>query len=247
MAKNTDIDENDEHKGGGLLGAIIAIVIIIIWLLVFALLVKMDVGGFGTNVMRPLFKDVPVISAILPNVSDEEVAEETGYKYKTLYEAMERIKELENEVTSYQENANTNAEKIAELTSEVERLRVFEENQLAFEEQKKKFDEEVVFTDNAPNIEAYKSWYELMYPENAADIYARVAERVQTSAKIKGWATTFSKMDAAAAAKILQEMTGDLDLVAEILSSMNATTRANVLAAMDSVYAAKLTNIMHPN
>lgn len=240
------MDEDDEKRGGGLIGVLIAIVIIIIWLLIFALLVKMDVGGFGTNVMRPLIKDIPVISAILPDVSDDEVAAETGYKYRTLYEAIERIKDLENQLATYQEAAGTNAETIAELTAEIERLRVFEENQLAYEENKKRFDEEVVFTANAPGIEEYKAWYDLMYPENAADIYARVIERLEYSADIKEWASTYAKMDAGAAADILSEMTGDLDLVTEILLCMNATKRADILAEMDPVYAAKLTNVMYP-
>lgn len=248
MADNNtaQYDENEEKRGGGLIGALIAIVIVVVWLLVFALLVKMDVGGFGSNVMRPLLKDVPVLSAILPSVSDDEVAAENGYKYKTLYEAIERIKELENELASYEDAAGANADTISELTAEVERLRVFEENQLAYEENKKKFDEEVVFNSNAPDIAEYKTWYEQIYPENAAEIYAKVVERLQYSAKIQDWASTYSKMEAASAANILEEMTGDLDLVTQILSSMTATKRAEILAEMDPVYAAKLTNVMYP-
>lgn len=245
-ADTTGYDENEEKRGGGLIGMLIAIVIIIIWLLIFALLVKMDVGGFGSNVMRPLLKDVPVLSAILPDVSDDDVAAETGYKYRTLYEAIERIKELENEIAIYQETAAANAETIAQLQAEVARLKVFEENQLAYEENKKRFDEEVVFALKAPDLEAYKAWYEQIYPENAAEIYAKVVERLQYSDQVKEWASAYSKMDAAAAAAILSEMTGDLDLVTEILLCMTATTRANILAAMDPVYAAKLTNIMYP-
>lgn len=246
MADPNEFEEEEEKKGSVLVGMLIAFIIIVIWLLIFALLVKMDVGGFGNNVMRPLIKDIPGLNMILPTVSDETVAEETGYKYRTLYEAIERIRELENQLAAVQEAGGNNESLIAELVAENERLKVFEENQLAYEENKKKFDEEVVFTTNAPDINTYREWYEKMYPENAAEIYEKVIERLQHSKKVAEWADTYSRMDAAAAAAILEEMTGDLDLVAEILLAMKAQKRADILAAMDSVYAAKLTNIMHP-
>ena len=90
-----DVD-NDDEKGGGFVGFLLAVLIIIIWLVIFALLIKMDVGGIGT-MLRPVLKNVPVVSNILPEMSDEELMEETGYKYKSLAEAIERIKELEKE------------------------------------------------------------------------------------------------------------------------------------------------------
>lgn len=241
-----ELDDDGERKGGGLIGAVIAIIIVIIWLLVFALLIKMDVGGFGTNVMRPLIKDVPVLNKILPTVSDDDAAAETGYRYKTLYDAIERIKELESEAALKDEQLTANAELIADLQSEIARLKVFEDNQLTYEALKKKFDEEVVFTDNAPDIEEYKSWYEEINPENAAELYEKVLERLDYSQKVKEWASTFSKMDADAAAAILSEMTGDLDLVTQILLNLNATQRADILAEMDPVYAAKLVHVMYP-
>ncbi|MGN0513550.1 MAG: MotE family protein [Lachnospiraceae bacterium] len=251
MAKNNKnvsdgLDEDGERRGGGLIGVLIAFVIVIIWLLVFALLVKMDVGGFGTNVMRPLIKDVPVINSILPNVSDDNVAAENDYRYKTLYDAIERIKELEQQAAIKDEQLATDAETIEDLRSEISRLKVFEENQLTYEALKKKFDEEVVFTDKAPDINEYKSWYEQIYPENAAELYIKVLERLNYSQKVKDWAATYSKMEASAAAAILEEMTGDLDLVTQILLNMNATQRANILAAMDPVFAAKITHVMYP-
>lgn len=236
--------DGEEKKDSGLIGIIIAVVIVIIWLLVFALLIKMDIGGFGTNVMTPLLKDVPVLNSILPASSSETVDGE--YRYKTLYEAIERIKVLESEAAIKDEQLAANAETIADLQSEVARLTVFEQNQLAYEALKKKFDDEVVFTANAPDINEYKSWYESINPENAADLYVKVLERLDYSQKVKDWAATYSKMDEKAAAAILEEMTGDLDLVTQILLNMNATQRADILAAMDPVYAAKLTHVMYP-
>lgn len=79
---NLDTDNGlEEEKGGGIAGVLLAVAIIVIWLVIFALLIKMDVGGVG-SMLRPFLKNVPVINRILPDKSDEEVMEETGYKYK---------------------------------------------------------------------------------------------------------------------------------------------------------------------
>ena len=63
---NVEVDENgNEEKGGGISSFFIALIIIVIWLAIFALLIKMDVGGVGT-MLRPFLKNVPVINMILP-------------------------------------------------------------------------------------------------------------------------------------------------------------------------------------
>ena len=48
------------------------------------------------------------------------------------------------------------------------------------------------------------------------------------------------------AAAIFEAMTDDLDLVARILSQMSTSDRGNILGAMDSEIAAKITRMMDP-
>lgn len=246
--ENAELDENGEpveEKGGKFTSFLIGLVVIVIWLIIFALLIKMDVGGVG-SMLRPYLKNVPVINQILPEASNEEIAEETGYKYNSLAEAVERIKELEKQLEAYQTSGDASAQTIAELQAEIDRLKVFEENQEYYEQLKDEFDREVVFTENAPDIEEYKKWYESIDADNAALLYSEVVEQLQYSKKVQEWAETYAKMDAANAAAILEEMTGDTDLVAKILLCMTSKQRAAILAEMDTVYAAKLTKIMYP-
>ena len=96
MAKDKSQDGNNE-KGEGIgskIGtAILIIFIILVWLAIFALLIKMDVGGMGSK-LRPLIKDVPVLNLILPDATDEELIEEKNYPYKNIDEAVEVIKKL---------------------------------------------------------------------------------------------------------------------------------------------------------
>lgn len=246
--KNKDDDDilkdrnaDDEEEGSKIGGAIIAIIIIAIWLAIFILLIKLDVGGFGSSVLRPILKDVPVLNWILPEVTDDQAAQESGYKYHNLAEAIQRIKELEAENSQLRENINANGQTISDLSAEVSRLKEFEAYQKNYIELKRKFDEEVVFNDKAPDIKEYKDWYEKLDKENAAAIYQKVLEQIQYSEQVQRWAEAYSKMDAAAAAAILEEMTPDLDKIKAILMNMESKNRAAILAAMDPVFAAKVT------
>ena len=62
------------------------------------MLVKMDVGGFGSNVLTPILKDVPVINKILPSESTTETTknEEAYGGYNSLKDAVEQIKNATN-------------------------------------------------------------------------------------------------------------------------------------------------------
>lgn len=46
------------------------------------------------------------------------------------------------------------------LEAQSQELQNYKENEAAFEEEKEKFYQEVVFSDNAPEISAYKEYYE---------------------------------------------------------------------------------------
>ena len=242
-----DLQNPDEEKEGGivskLVGLLVALIVIAIWLAIFALLIKMNVGGVG-SMLRPYLKNVPGINMILPKATDDEVVNETGTSYKTLSEALDRINELESELDDLKNNGSS--ERITELEAELARLKVFEDNAKYYQELKDKFDTEVVYTDNAPDIENYKTWYESIDADNAAKIYERVVKDLAYSAAVKEWASTFGNMEATNAAKIMEEMTGDTNLVADILLNLDTTQRAAIMAAMDTVFAAKLTKIMYP-
>jgi flagellar motility protein MotE (MotC chaperone) len=183
---------------------------------------------------------------ILPDATDEEVSEESGGKYKSLSEAIDRINELEAQLEQYQNSDSADSSTIAELQAEVARLKTFEENAQYYQDLKDRFDKEVVYADNAPDIENYKKWYESIDSDNAAKLYQQVVQDLQESQKVKDWAEAYAKMDADKAAAILEEMTGDTNLVSKILNCMTSKQRAAVLAEMDPVYAAKLTKITYP-
>ena len=218
----------DKRNDKKLLTALVAVLIAVLWLAIFILLIKIDVGGFGSGVLRPILKDVPVLNLILPDVSDKDLAEEYGYEYNSIVDANQRIEELEEILSGVVVDFDDDtADYIAELEAEISRLKVIEENQEEFKERQKEFDKNVVFAEAAPDIEEYKKYYEAMDPANAEIIYRQVVEQMQYSSAILEKAEIYRKMDAKAAANILETLSADLEAVAEILLSMRPKESAN--------------------
>lgn len=245
--KNQETSEeldNQKNIGSKIITFIIGLIIILIWLGIFVVFIKLDINGFGSSILRPLVKDIPVINRILPDVSEEQIAYENDYPYKTLEEAINRIKELELINDSLMTDDNTTASRIKELEAEVLRLKTFEENQVAFEARVLEFEKEVVFAENAPNVEEYKKFYESINPTNAEIIYKQVIEQIQYSEAIKEKAEIYRKMKPANAAAILEDMTADIDLVAQMLLAMRPSESSAILAKMDKTAAAKITKKM---
>lgn len=237
-----------EDEGGGVSTFLVTVVIIVIWIAILCLLVKLDVGGFGSNVLAPVLKDVPVVSKILPAETVVSTDDEESYGgYTSLREAVDYIRQLELELEQAQSASHTDSEELDELRAEVERLRTFEDAQMEFDRIKTEFYEEVIYAENGPGAEEYQKYYEAIDPTNAEYLYKQVVEQIQEDARLSSYAQAYADIEPANAAKIFEEMTGDLDLVAKILNQMSPTSRGNILAAMDPEIAARITRIMDPD
>ena len=238
---------SDEEETGGFSAFMLTLIIVFIWGAILCVVIKLDVGGFGSGVLAPVLKDVPVVNKILPEGTVTEVENGGAYGgYNNIEEAVNQIHVLEAELESLRSNNTTDSAKIAELEAEINRLKTFEANQVEFQRIKTEFYEEVVYAENGPGAEAYQKYYEAMDPTTAEYLYKQVIRQMEESKEIEEYAKTYSEMDADAAAAIFEAMTDDLKLVSRILSVMNAEARGDILAAMDPAIAAKLTKIMDP-
>ena len=227
---------------------VVTIFIIVIWLGILCLLVKMDVGGFGSGVLAPIIKDVPVINKILPSEDAVETQNKETYGgYTSLKEAVERINTLEKQLEQSTNTNNTYTEQIELLKAEVTRLKTFEENQVEFQRIKEQFYEEVVYAENGPGAEEYRIYYEELDPATAEALYKQVVQSKVVDTKMKEYANTFSNMQASEAAAILGSMTDNLELAALILENLDVTSRGAIMGAMDPSVAARITKIMNPN
>ena len=224
---------------------LVTLIILIVWIVIFALLIKLDVGGIGTNVMTPILKNVPVLNRILPKA--ETGADETGYEgYATIQEAVDQIKVLQLQLDAASSQSASDETTIKQLEAEVARLKTFESNQLEFQKIKNEFYEEVVYAQNGPGADEYVKYYETMDPSTAEALYKEVIKEQEESQEVKDYAAAYSSMKPKEAAAIFESMTDNLDLVARILSVMSADDRGKILGVMNSEVAAKITKIMDP-
>ncbi len=257
--------ELNGDDSGGLATLLITLAIIFIWLIIMGILIKLDVGGFGSNVLAPILRDVPGLNSILPegsvpekeqadasdSATEGESAETTGLS--SMEEANLYIKRLENELKSEMERSASYLASIEKLEAEVDRLKPFEEAQAELEKEKNEFYSTVVFGDGSPDPEEYRKYYEMIEPDIAAQIYAQIIQdgvddedladyvKAYSSAKPKEVAAIFDQM-------INEDVRGDsIRLISRILGKMGAEDRGKILQAMDESNAGKVTEYMEPS
>lgn len=245
--RETEIFDED----GGSAGSVFAVtfVIVLIWFAILCLIVKLDVGGFGSSVLMPLLEDVPFVNKILPEsveTGSGEEEEDIYGGYDDLREAVDYIKELELELERAQSDDSARAEEVAQLQAEVERLKTFEESQVEFQRIKTEFYEEVVYAENGPGMEEYRKFYEAMDPATAEYLYKQVVQQIEESDEVKDYASAYAAMKPKEAAAIFESMTDNLNLAARILGVMEAEDRGKILGVMNPEIASKITKIMDP-
>lgn len=246
--QEASLDDADESSGGTMSAVIVTIFIVLIWLAILCFLIKLDVGGFGSNVLRPILKDVPVLNWILPEDNTVETDDEEAYGgYTSLRDAVEQIRVLELQLEQAQTVNSADEEELEQLRAEIERLQTFEDSQLDFEKIKNEFYEEVVYAENGPGIEEYIKYYEAMDPTTAEVLYAQVIAEQQISSELTQYAQTYSEMKPKEAAAIFEAMEEDLELVAQILGLMTAADRGDIMGVMEPEIAARLTKLMNPS
>lgn len=251
-AKQLADQEAELEEGGSNIPIFLTTVAIVaIWLLILCVLIKLDVGGFGSGVLKPILKDVPVVNKILPSdtpLRQEDTEAEDEYAgYTSLKEAVEQIKLLELQLEQ-EDLRNTALEEDNEkLKEEVARLKTFESGQVEFERIKTEFYEEVIYAENGPGADEYQKYYESMDPATAEFLYKQVVREAEESKEVQDYAQAYSEMKPKQAAGIFEAMTNNLDLAARILKEMSSEDRGKILGVMDAEIAAKLTKIMEPD
>ena len=93
----------EDEEGNGVVTFFATILIVFLWLAVVCVIVKLDIGGFCTFLLKPILKDVPVVNRILPGNTQTETSDPESFGgYSNLQEAVEYIKQLELELEQVQ-------------------------------------------------------------------------------------------------------------------------------------------------
>ena len=242
---NVNAEDSGEGIGSKILLAFITLLIIVIWLGIIVLLIKLDVGGFGSTVLRPMIKDVPYLNLILPE-EKEDIEEQ--YQFESIEDAIDRIKELEAMLDEAYAKHELDAATIQELRDTIAALSVYKEEQDEFEKLKEKWYEEVVFGTEGVEYEWYKVFFESIDPENAEALYIQVVKQYVYDKEVQDDIKTYSSMPAKSAAAIFDQMVtdGKTKRICSILSGMDVQSRADILAKMDPKNAAALTVLLEP-
>ncbi|MBR4668126.1 MAG: hypothetical protein IKO76_05140 [Butyrivibrio sp.] len=246
-------------NAGGFATIVITLLIILIWLIIMGLLIKLDVGGFGSDILAPIIKDVPYLNLILPDsvlkemqnepVTDVSTTDSSADGIDSLEAANAYIKRLEQALQSEMEMNSSYASTIERLEAEVTRLEPFEQQQKDFYEERAAFYSSVVYGDYAPDAAAYASYYAMIDPDTAARLYEQIVEKEIEDDAIKAFVTTYSGMKAKTAAAVFDQMVSEnqMELVSRILAQMSTENRSDILAAMEKPNAAKLTQMLEPD
>ena len=243
MAKKDKNNKKKEPKDKGQIALNIIFVLLLIVILLggFALCVKFNVAGLGSDVMRPILEDVPVLKHILPEDLEEDVDVYEDSPYNTLEEAIDDIQKLQKQNDKLKkENADIKS-KVEDLTKENTKLKKYEQEQVAFDKQVKEYEEEVVFGESAPDITEYQKYYESIDPERAEELYKQVLTKLSGDEQAKELANTISKMDPGAAAAALEKLDDSIALVCDVLLDMTEKNRAAIMDEMSPEFAAKVT------
>lgn len=238
--------EAEETAGNGVSSFLVTTVIVLVWIAILCFLIKLDVGGFGSEVLAPYLKDVPVVNKILPEgIVETETGDNGSYGgYTSLREAVDYIHSLEVELEHAQTVNNTNAEELTALKAEIERLKEFEKMQVEFQRIKEQFYEEIIYSDNAPGPEEYAKYYESIDPTTAEALYKQVVKQMEEDKEILEWASALSAMKPKQAAGILEK--SDINEAAKALKALDIDTRGSILGVMDAEIAAKIMKILDP-
>lgn len=239
----------DNEEAGSIGSAFMTLLIVMIWLGVIVILIKLDIGGVGSNVLRPVLKDVPVLKEILPDMTDDELLAQGVYPFSNIAEAITVYEAMQQELLQCKDTIKSQETTIDEQAKEIERLKYFEEDQLLYEQLWKEFNDSVVYTDNAPDLEDYITWYETIDPTYAEFLYRQAIDQLAYTQELEDYVKAYSEMKPARAAEIMLEMTGNLDTVAAILGGMKPASRAAILgemAKLDPIFTAKITVLMEP-
>lgn len=234
-----------EDSGNGIVTLAATLLIVILWLAVICVVIKLDIGGFGSGVLTPILKDVPVLNKILPGTNITETTEPDNYGgYSSLEEAVAYIRQLELELERAQTASNAKDMDIETLKAEILRLKEFEQKQEEFQRIKTAFYEEVVDTLGTDQFEQY---FSSMDPTTAEYIYRQVQIQNEASKEVQSYVQTYSSMKPKEAAKVFDSMKDNFTLVAKILKNMDAESRGKIMANMDVENAARLTKMLDPD
>lgn len=216
-------------------------------------MIKADVGGFGSGILAPVIGNVNGLNKILPAKSLSSSVDTTTPTDTS--KAAESKTGKANAQTAAGTQPTTKGAKTSASSQTAVKAKAAagakagKNNQTASNPQTNAGSQTGTVTQNATGVQTPAGAQAGSVTQNAAGSQANAAAQTADAqaaekAKLSDFVDTYSKMDAKSAASILGNMTGDLHLVAKILTNMRASKRADIMANLNVNIASKLTVLM---
>jgi flagellar motility protein MotE (MotC chaperone) len=239
----------------GFLAFVAAVVVIIaVFGGAFYFVIHKNVNGIAGR-YREEIQSIPVLRLALPEAPDPEDPKyltdaEVRQKYQELRkrysELQNRLEETENTVAGLQKYKDrydymtAENEKIEKDLNE-QKLQLNEKIK-QYMEDKKKFDELVALNDK----EGFKEFFEKIDPENAKHLYTLILQEEKVDEEVRKIAKTYEYMDAAAVARILEQLIdSNVELVIHIFGNIKKEAASEILSSMNPQIASEVTEKLY--
>lgn len=221
---------------------------VLLFFITLLLITGFLIGILGFNLfnirdkyLSDTLSQLPIVNNIL-YPENKEIKENNLDIKKTKFsninnkEADELISKYEKEIEELKKLNDIQAEQIVNL-QEVQK------EQAKFKKEKNEFDRMIA----EGNKDAFKSFYESMYPENAEALYSEVVKKVSLNKEMKDFINTFEVMDKNKASQTLENMiTTDIELVVLILKNISVDQRSSIIASMNPSNASIIIRAIAP-
>lgn len=240
--------QSNTKKGRGVLFTLLTFLTVIVVIAavfggVFYFIIHNNINGLAER-YRSSIQNIPLAKLALPIAPDP-----LDPKYMTEDDIKKKYIEFRNENEALKKQlseTNTRLDDYESLKLDTEkalqdirdREAAMDVKELQLKELKQKIDK---LTANGDK-ESFKAYYENLDPENAKLLYAEIVKEQQSDANTKKFAQVYEMMDAAAAAKIFEQLgNSKMDMTAETLKAMKKENSSAILESMTPEFAAKLT------
>jgi hypothetical protein len=271
-AKRKGANEKKKGIGGVIIIGIICLLLLFITFAVFV--VGFNALGIRDKYLADRLRGVPFINNLLPpEETDEPIINgengegngyengvENGGEEEETFEDWE-IDDFINRLTQLNGIINSLRIQITELTDEIsglhtrdtqrlelidsisERLEEFNEMHNSFRTVQTAFERQVAMGDPI----AYQEFFEQFNPEHASQLYQDVVRHNIDVQLLNDYIAIVSRMDASAAAAMLQEMMEtEINLVARILDHLSVSRRSAIMQELTPAHAARIMIAMAP-
>lgn len=217
------------------------------------LIIHNNINGFAER-YRDNIKNIPLLRMALPvppdpedpkYLSDEEIIrkyQELRATRDTLARQLEEANKKIAELQKYKDNFESLQAEIDKQSKELDARKLqLDEQEKQLSEDKRQVDELVAKGDR----DGFKEFFEKIDKDTAQRLYSEIMKEEALNQEAKKFAQMYEQMDPSAAARIFEEMgASKLELVVDILRYMKKDSYALVVEAMNSEFAAKVTEKM---